>query len=99
MEYSFLALYPGCDVTWQLRHILLAACMLACIYSMVYLVHFQDKLVAKSRCEFFLYTLIVVILDSAFIFLCWKRLTFDEIFVVFMLALMVYMCVNMWREI
>lgn len=97
MDFTFAAMasVPDSANKW----FLLAACMVLCIYSTVYLINFKDKLVTESNYKFLLYILTVAIVDATFIFLCWDRLTFDEMCGMFICAPIVYLITSVLKRI
>ena len=99
MDYDILALSPDYARIWNVPNFLLAACLLSCIYLTVYLIKFQERLVETNKYKFLFYIFIVTVIDATFLFMCYKRLSFDDIFAMIVLAPLVYFFKEMFFEI
>lgn len=98
MDLEFIALSPYCDQIWNIKNFLLAACLLSCIYLTVYLIKFQDRLVEINKYKFLFYILTISVIDATFLFMCYSRLTFDDIFAMIVLAPLVYLFKEVFCE-
>ena len=99
MDYDILALSPDYARIWNVPNFLLAACFLSCISLTVYLIKFQERLVETNQHKFLFSIFIVTVIDATFLFMCYKRLSFDDIFAMIVLAPLVYFFKEMFFEI